>query len=200
MTQDTADGPPAGPSRRRGGTRQEIVDVAMRLFAERGYDKTSLREIADEVGVTKAALYYHFRTKDDIVRSAMQSYTDGLIELVDRAERRPPGTDRNRELVDGLLELFSTTGGAALRFGQANPTALSQIHLGEIHLTQLKRLIGLLAGDGASAEGTIRAALAFGALVIGVIGGEIELRGSSAERAQAARTVALELLAALDPR
>jgi AcrR family transcriptional regulator len=197
VTEDTDARPTPEPARRRGGTRDEIIDVAMRLFAEHGYDKTSLREIADEVGVTKAALYYHFRTKDDIVRSALQSYTDGLTELIDRAEQAPPGHDRNRELVDGLLELFSTTGGEALRFGQANPTVMSQMHLGETHVSLLKRMVGFLAGDEASAERTIRAALVFGALVIGVIGGELELPGPLEERKQAARSVALELLAPL---
>ncbi|HWM38542.1 MAG TPA: helix-turn-helix domain-containing protein, partial [Streptomyces sp.] len=45
----------------RGNTRQRIQDVALELFAQRGYDKTSLREIAEHLDVTKAALYYHFK-------------------------------------------------------------------------------------------------------------------------------------------
>jgi AcrR family transcriptional regulator len=48
-------------------TRQRILDVALQLFNEQGYDKTSLREIADRLGVTKAALYYHFERKEDIL-------------------------------------------------------------------------------------------------------------------------------------
>jgi AcrR family transcriptional regulator len=48
-------------------TRQRILDVALELFNEQGYDKTSLREIADRLGVTKAALYYHFERKEDIL-------------------------------------------------------------------------------------------------------------------------------------
>ena len=51
-----------------------IQAVAVELFSERGYDKTSLREIADRLGVTKAALYYHFRSKEDIVRSLVNDY------------------------------------------------------------------------------------------------------------------------------
>ncbi|MFF5422204.1 TetR/AcrR family transcriptional regulator [Streptomyces misionensis] len=52
----------------RGNTRQRIQDVALELFAEQGYEKTSLREIAEHLDVTKAALYYHFKTKEDIMR------------------------------------------------------------------------------------------------------------------------------------
>ena len=48
-------------------TRERILDVALDLFIEKGYDKTSLREIAEQLGFTKAALYYHFATKDDIL-------------------------------------------------------------------------------------------------------------------------------------
>jgi AcrR family transcriptional regulator len=48
-------------------TRERILDVALDLFIEKGYDKSSLREIAEQLGVTKAALYYHFRSKQDIL-------------------------------------------------------------------------------------------------------------------------------------
>src|SRR5580704_12464879 len=50
---------------RRGDTRARIQQVALELFAEQGYDKTSLREIAERLDVTKAALYYHFKSKED---------------------------------------------------------------------------------------------------------------------------------------
>ena len=183
-----------GTRRRRADTRGEIVDTAMALFAEQGYDKTSLRQIADAVGVTKAALYYHFRTKEDIVGSALEDYTRRLTTLIDAAAETPAGAQRNTALVDGLFELFTTTGGAALRFGQANPTVMAQLHVGETHLTQLKRLVAILAGDDAPAERTIRATLAFGALIVGVIGGELEFAGPAEDRAEAARTVALDLL------
>jgi len=48
-------------------TRERILDVALDLFTEKGFDGTSLREIAEHLGVTKAALYYHFASKDDIL-------------------------------------------------------------------------------------------------------------------------------------
>jgi AcrR family transcriptional regulator len=48
-------------------TRERILDVALDLFTEKGYDKTSLREIAERLGFTKAALYYHFPGKKDIL-------------------------------------------------------------------------------------------------------------------------------------
>jgi AcrR family transcriptional regulator len=48
-------------------TRERILEISLELFAEQGYDKTSLRDIAERLGTTKAALYYHFARKEDIL-------------------------------------------------------------------------------------------------------------------------------------
>lgn len=67
-------------------TRGEILDVASELFAERGYDATSLREIAARLGITKAALYYHFRSKDDILRALLEPMVEIVGQLVEQLE------------------------------------------------------------------------------------------------------------------
>lgn len=65
--------PPADPSDApaqvdaKVDTRQRILDVALDLFTEQGYDGTSLREIAEQLGITKAAIYYYFESKEDIL-------------------------------------------------------------------------------------------------------------------------------------
>src|SRR5580658_10911863 len=53
-------------------TRQQILETAQRLFAELGYDATSLQMIADEMGLTKAAVYYHFHAKSDILHATIK--------------------------------------------------------------------------------------------------------------------------------
>jgi len=53
-------------------TRDRILEAALDLFTEQGFDKTSLREVAEQVGVTKAALYYHFDSKDEILSSLVE--------------------------------------------------------------------------------------------------------------------------------
>ena len=60
-------------------TRDRILDVAMDLFIDQGYDKASLREIAERMGFTKAALYYHFPSKRDMLM-AVHLKMHGLIE------------------------------------------------------------------------------------------------------------------------
>jgi AcrR family transcriptional regulator len=61
----TQDGDAASGDAR--STRERILDIALELFVEQGYDKTSLRQIAEPMGFTKAALYYHFASKDEIL-------------------------------------------------------------------------------------------------------------------------------------
>ncbi len=68
-------------------TRGRILEVSAELFAEQGYDATSLREIADRMGFTKAALYYHFQSTDDIVKALVDPAFEILDELLVRLER-----------------------------------------------------------------------------------------------------------------
>src|SRR4029078_12821480 len=68
-------------------TRDQILEVARDLFIDQGYDNTSLREIAERVGVTKAALYYHFPSKAEIL-VALDAPGFGMItEMLERLER-----------------------------------------------------------------------------------------------------------------
>jgi AcrR family transcriptional regulator len=67
-------------------TRQRILDVSRHLFTEQGYDGTSLREIADELGFTKAALYYHFQSKEEILRALLEPVEEVIDELHGRLE------------------------------------------------------------------------------------------------------------------
>jgi AcrR family transcriptional regulator len=48
------------------------LEAALALFTEQGFDKTSLREVAERVGVTKAALYYHFGSKEELLSSLVE--------------------------------------------------------------------------------------------------------------------------------
>jgi AcrR family transcriptional regulator len=59
--------PDAGDRHGAPDTRERILDAALDLFIEKGYDKTTLREIAEQLGFTKAALYYHFPSKQKIL-------------------------------------------------------------------------------------------------------------------------------------
>ncbi|WP_249351977.1 TetR/AcrR family transcriptional regulator [Nocardiopsis akebiae] len=65
--------------------RAQLIDVTVRLIAEHGDAATSLARIAEAAGITKAAVLYHFRSKDALVRAAHESALSGLVEHVGRA-------------------------------------------------------------------------------------------------------------------
>src|SRR3954467_5482655 len=91
----------AGP-----GTREVILDTARRMFEERGYDATSLRQIAEKVGTTKAAVYYHFPAKEQMLLELTRPMLDGLADLV--AQYRDADGDGQNPIpvLESYLDLF----------------------------------------------------------------------------------------------
>jgi AcrR family transcriptional regulator len=97
-------------------SRQRFIDVAVRLFARHSFAGTSLQMIADELGVTKAAVYHHFRTREDLLAAVVAPLVAELSAIIAAAEaqRTPPAQAehmlvgfveivvRNRELVPVL--------------------------------------------------------------------------------------------------
>jgi AcrR family transcriptional regulator len=87
-------------------TRQQILETAQRLFTELGYDATSLQKIADEMGLTKAAVYYHFRAKTDILHAAMLPGIQRLESLLDEAAAMRGRRARIEHLVNGFVDFL----------------------------------------------------------------------------------------------
>jgi AcrR family transcriptional regulator len=91
----------------RPDTRQRILDLALDLFTEHGYDGTSLREIADGLGITKAALYYYFESKEDIflaLHMRLHEFgKDALVRLGDQPVTLQLWSDLLDELIDEIL-------------------------------------------------------------------------------------------------
>jgi AcrR family transcriptional regulator len=87
-------------------TRLQILDTAQRLFAELGYDATSLQMIADELGLTKAAVYYHFNAKSDILHAAMLPGIQRMGVLLDEAAALRGRRARTEHLVNGLVDFL----------------------------------------------------------------------------------------------
>src|SRR5512145_906157 len=75
------------PTRER--RRAEILAAAGRLFASRGIRETTVRQIAEEVGVLAGSLYYYFENKDGILDALMRPYVDALLERYRRCAERP---------------------------------------------------------------------------------------------------------------
>ena len=184
----------AGTDERRTDTRQQIRAVALELFAEQGYEKTSLREIAERLGVTKAAVYYHYRTKEEILSSLLDEHLAGMDALVEWAEAQPPGRERRRGVLErysALLTTMAEDGSQLIRFMQENQTSMKELASAAGMRRRFERLGAMLVDPDASAADQLRGRLSLIALHFGTFAPEVP--GGPAERRAAALEVAMDL-------
>ena len=87
-------------------TRQQILQTAQRLFVERGYDATSLQLIADEMGLTKAAVYYHFRVKSELLHATMKPGIERINAVADEAAALRGRRARIEHVVSGVADFL----------------------------------------------------------------------------------------------
>lgn len=87
-------------------TRRRVLDVAVHLFAERGYGSTSLQDIADAMGVTKAAVYHHFPAKADILRALSTSTLHAITAVADRVSALSSQRARIEAMIEGCLDVI----------------------------------------------------------------------------------------------
>ncbi|MFC3501148.1 TetR/AcrR family transcriptional regulator [Micromonospora krabiensis] len=143
-----------------GGTRERIQAVALELFTEQGYEKTSLREIAERLNVTKAALYYHFKSKDEIVTSFVNDRLERIDELVAWAESQPPTRETRRELIAQYADtMFAGDHPSVMRFFEQNQTVLKSLAAGQQMRGRMMRLASELCRGDDSPRAQLRAAL-----------------------------------------
>jgi AcrR family transcriptional regulator len=86
-------------------TRRTVLATARRLFRDQGYDATSLQMIADAMNVTKANVYYYFRTKAEILEAITETSLADLSALLDEAEQLDDRQARLGFVIDGFVDL-----------------------------------------------------------------------------------------------
>ncbi|QQE80404.1 TetR/AcrR family transcriptional regulator [Alicyclobacillus sp. SO9] len=97
----------------------EIVNAAIRLFSRRGIEGTSVREIGREAGVTDAAIYKHFESKDNVALSVFSRYSDRYSRLVDYYRQlESPFEDRLNQMIVDILEQHDRDRFGLLLLGQ----------------------------------------------------------------------------------
>jgi len=157
---------PFVPAREPSSTRGRILAVARELFCSRGYERTPLRAISDSLGLTKAALYYHFRAKDDLLVAIVGPMLDRIDEMFDAADTSLPEAAQQRAfLATYVEELVSHADIIALLI---RDHGVSEHPLGRRFATQHARMRALL-GAGDRPDGVIRTATALRALELAVV-------------------------------
>jgi AcrR family transcriptional regulator len=126
---------PAREDRPSSSTRERILDIALELFTEQGYDKTSLRDIAERLGMTKAALYYHFERKEDILLELhlrLHALGREALERLDNLEDGQQRVDAWPGLLDDFIDEVVNNRELVL-LHQRNHRALEQLQDNERH-------------------------------------------------------------------
>jgi len=181
---------------RRTDTRRRIQDVALDLFAEQGYEKTSLREIAERLDVTKAALYYHFKTKEDILNSVADDLGGPIDELIAWAQAQPRTLATRQEV---LRRYSDALWGAArlFRFVQENQATVRDLTVGQAIRVRMNALYALLKDPDSSMTAQVRSLTALFAVHAGMFAMQ-NIDGDPEDQRAAILEVALDLLAQAD--
>lgn len=183
--------------RRRSDTRDRIQQVALEMFTEQGYERTSLREIAERLEVTKAALYYHFKTKEDILAQMVDDTLASLDELIAWAREQPKGPDQRAELVRRYAATMDGYTVDLMRFLQENQTVVRELKSLSGIQERTKALFELVSDPSADLAEQMRCRLA----LISIHLGRMAFRGRDIDDAVLADTalqVALDLVAPRD--
>lgn len=142
-------------------TRERIQEVARELFAQKGVQRTSLQDIAARLGITKPALYYHFSSREDLVRSILQPLIDTGERYV--ADQEAEGNSSARDLLEGYFD-FHYRHRADLVLVIAELSTLADLGLIDILLAWRERLVRLVFGPSQTLEQSARGVIAFGGL------------------------------------
>jgi len=147
--------------------QQRILTAALELFTTYGVSGTSLQMIADRVGVSKAAVYHQFKTKEEIVVGAVDTELGSLEAALEAAE----SGDRRGDAVESLLDQVITLAVGHRRFVgtlQHDPVIVRLLADHPPFAQFMRRLFGALLGDGSGPRARVRAAM-----ITSAIGGAV---------------------------
>jgi AcrR family transcriptional regulator len=162
----------------QGSTRERILDIALELFADQGYDKTSLRDIAARLGTTKAALYYHFERKEDILMELhlrLHALGREALEQLEQLEDGQARADAWPGLVDHFIDQVLENRNLVL-LHQRNHSALEELTNNERHQAENdnieQQFRRVLESPAIPLAQRVRMACSLGAVVGPLVGGE----------------------------
>jgi AcrR family transcriptional regulator len=163
---DDADG--AGDAEGEKNTRERILDIALDLFTEQGYDKTSLREIAERLGFSKAAVYYHFASKGDILLALHYRLHDQFGTSLDDLNQRVDDPAAWVAVLDTFIEQMLSDRRLFV-LHERNRAAFEQLHREdrheENHTDMEETFRALFANPAVPVADRVRLSCALGAIM-----------------------------------
>lgn len=144
-----------------------IIDAALVLFAEHGISGTSLQMIADQIGVTKAAVYHQYNTKDEIVVAVAEVVLAGLDAAATAAEAERSRARARAVLIERMIDLAVVQRRMASVL-QRDPIMLRFLQEHAPFRSVMARVNRLLMGGASDAAARVQAAV-FAALIAGAV-------------------------------
>jgi AcrR family transcriptional regulator len=139
-------------------TRRRLLAAAMRLFSQYSFAGTSLQMIADELGLTKAAIYYHFPTREQLLIALMQPILVEIRTVVESAERRRGARARAEAMLNGYADIVARNR-SLTAVTVFDPSVRSVLRNQPDWAPIIDRQMALLAGAGSAVSGGINAAV-----------------------------------------
>jgi AcrR family transcriptional regulator len=152
----------------RSAAQLRVLAAALELFAEHGVSGTSLQMIADEIGVTKAAVYHQFKTKDEIVLAVAENEFAQLEEALEIAQRERSRAKARDQLLVYVIDM-AVTRRRWVRALQFDPVMVRLLGSDKALTDVLAQIYGILIGASSNAEARVSVALlgaAMGAAVV----------------------------------
>lgn len=139
-------------------TRQRLIEVAVDLFTRYSFAGTSLQMIADELGITKAAIYYHFRTREQLLGAVIAPVLDALRTIIETGAAKRTPNARAEHMLSGYVAL--AVGNRPLFAVLACDPSVSEMLRAHHEWGELiNRQMALLAGVEPGSAGLVKAAV-----------------------------------------
>jgi AcrR family transcriptional regulator len=143
--------------------KARITAASLELFARHGVGGTSLQMIADRVGVTKAAVYHQFKTKDEIVLAAAEAELARIETVLEKAGAERTRTRARQVMLSGIVD-FAVEGRRTASVILSDPVVLRFFSGHVRYLSMVDRLNDLLMGPGNRADDRVQTVLFMAAI------------------------------------
>ncbi len=147
----------------RSAAQTRILIAALNLFADHGVSGTSLQMIADALGVTKAAVYHQFKTKDEIIIAVTERQLARLEDVLEDAEATEDRPKARELLLNRVIEL-AVERRHMVGLMQSDPVIIRFLAEHKPFQAFLERLYAALIGDDTGPETLVQAAMLSGAI------------------------------------
>jgi len=139
-------------------TRQRLIDAAIDLFTRHTFAGTSLQMIADEMGFTKAAIYHHFRTREQLLDAVVEPILYQLHDIITTAEQQRSTAARAEYMICGFVQL--AVDNRVVSVLATDPSVAQMLHARREWDELIERQMALLSAVNPGPAGPVKAAVA----------------------------------------